>query len=62
MEKHAVDALASARPTVRTLYTEKLKFCRVYRVFSVGAFDVHTSIASGPRGRRRRGLKGGGAR
>jgi hypothetical protein len=50
MEKHAVDMLASVRPTVRTLYTRKFKFRRVYRVFKVGAFDVHTSIASNPPG------------
>ena len=50
MEKHAIDVLASVRPTVRTLYTKKFKFYRVYRVFNVGAFDVHTSMASDPSG------------
>jgi hypothetical protein len=31
-----IDVPASARPTVRTPYTEKFKFHQVYRVFKVG--------------------------
>jgi hypothetical protein len=39
-----VDVLASARPTVRPLYTGKFKFRRVYRVFRVGSIESGDSI------------------